>query len=68
LIEFIKAFKAKHNVQLEPIYNGKMMYGLFDLIKKDYFPSGTYIIALHTGGLQGLQGFSEYFSESEVSH
>ena len=67
LIDFIKYFKYRYGIPLEPVYTGKMFYGIFDLIKKDYFPPGSRIIALHTGGLQGLRGFSNYFSESELS-
>lgn len=59
LIDFIKNFKAKYNIQLEPVYTGKMMYGIFDLVSKGSFPSGTRIVALHTGGLQGLAGYRE---------
>jgi len=62
LIQFIKDFKRQHNIQLEPVYTGKMFYGLFDLIAKDYFPKGSSIVALHTGGLQGLNGYKEYFT------
>ena len=45
-----------HNLPLEPIYSGKMMYAIWNLIEQDYFPSGSKIIAIHTGGLQGLEG------------
>ena len=45
-----------YNLPLEPIYSGKMMYALWQLIEQDYFPSGSKIIAVHTGGLQGLNG------------
>lgn len=62
LIQFIKEFKQKHDIQLEPVYTGKMFYGLFDLIKQNYFPKGSSIVALHTGGLQGLSGYAEYFT------
>jgi 1-aminocyclopropane-1-carboxylate deaminase len=61
LIDFIKKFKAKHNIQLEPVYTGKMMYGVHDLIAKGYFEKGSTIITLHTGGLQGLAGYKQYF-------
>ena len=54
LVDFITDFKEKHDIQLDQVYTGKMMYGLFDLIKNDSFKEGTSIIALHTGGLQGL--------------
>jgi 1-aminocyclopropane-1-carboxylate deaminase len=59
LISFIRQFKAQHQVQLEPVYTGKMMAGLFDLIRQDHFRPGTVVVALHTGGLQGLAGFRE---------
>ncbi len=61
LVAFIKSFRAKHQIALEPVYTGKMMYGLYDLITKDYFPKDSVIVALHTGGLQGLCGFPGYF-------
>lgn len=59
LIEFIHWFWKEFNIALDPIYTGKMMYGLFHLIKKDYFPQGSIILAMHTGGLQGNAGFQE---------
>lgn len=62
LISFIKVFKQQHDIQLEPVYTGKMLYGIFDMARKNFFKRGTTIIALHTGGLQGLCGYKEYFS------
>ena len=56
LIDFMENFYKTHNILLEPIYTGKMMFGLFDLIQNGYFKKGQSIIALHTGGMQGLQG------------
>ncbi len=52
LLAFIENFEEQHTVPLEPIYTGKMMFGLFDLIKNNYFPEGTRILAIHSGGLQ----------------
>jgi len=52
LFAFIKGFEAQYAVPLEPIYTGKMMFGLSDLIKNNYFPVGTRILAIHSGGLQ----------------
>jgi len=62
LIEFINQFKADFQVQLDPIYTGKLFYGAFDLIKKDHFPERSKILVIHTGGLQGIRGFNERFS------
>lgn len=61
LIDFINYFKDQHNIQLDPIYTGKMMYGLYDLIKSGYFEQGDNIVAVHTGGLQGIIGFNKRF-------
>ncbi|MGZ4977358.1 MAG: 1-aminocyclopropane-1-carboxylate deaminase/D-cysteine desulfhydrase [Methylobacter sp.] len=55
---FIEDFELKTTIPLESIYTGKMMYAVYDLIKKHYFRPGQRIIAVHTGGLQGKRGFS----------
>lgn len=53
LMEFIATFEQKHQILLDPIYTGKMMYGLYDLIARGAFKSNSSILAIHTGGLQG---------------
>jgi 1-aminocyclopropane-1-carboxylate deaminase len=58
LISFINRFKAKYGIPLDPIYTGKMMYGIFDLMAKDFFPKESKILAIHTGGLQGIEGMN----------
>jgi 1-aminocyclopropane-1-carboxylate deaminase len=59
LIDFINNFKRKHSIVLDPIYTGKMFFGIFDLLKKRIFPPNTTIVAIHTGGLQGIEGFNQ---------
>ncbi|MFO7824199.1 MAG: pyridoxal-phosphate dependent enzyme [Cyclobacterium sp.] len=61
LIQFIKEIKKASGIPLEPLYTGKMLFGLLDLIRQDTFPRGTRILAIHTGGLQGLRGFNQRF-------
>ena len=56
LIGFLNMFYHKQGFALDGIYNGKMMYGLYDLISKDYFEKGSVITAIHTGGVQGNAG------------
>jgi 1-aminocyclopropane-1-carboxylate deaminase len=58
LISFINRFKAKYSIPLDPIYTGKMMYGILDLMAKDFFPKESKILAIHTGGLQGIEGMN----------
>lgn len=56
LVDFITRFDTLHGILLDPIYTGKMMAGVFDLIRTGRFPAGSTILALHTGGLQGWSG------------
>ncbi|MEO8146402.1 MAG: pyridoxal-phosphate dependent enzyme [Bacteroidia bacterium] len=49
---FCKDFSTNHNITIEPVYTGKMFYGIFDLVKQGYFPKASIIVAIHTGGLQ----------------
>jgi 1-aminocyclopropane-1-carboxylate deaminase len=58
-IRFINDFSQNYSIQLDPIYTGKMMRKIFELIEKDYFPEGSKILAFHTGGLQGILGANE---------
>ena len=61
LIQFVIDFYQKNNIILDVIYNGKMMFGILDLINKDYFPRGSSILTINTGGLQGNKGLNERF-------
>ena len=60
LMEFINSFYDKYEIQLEPVYTGKMMMGIYQLAEEGYFPFGSRIVCLHTGGLQGWGGFSNF--------
>ena len=53
LLSFIEDFQTQTSIPLEPVYNGKMLFGLFDMIKNEKLKKGQKIIAIHTGGLQG---------------
>lgn len=61
LIDFINQFKKKQGIRLDPIYTGKMMFGIYDLIEKGFFTRGSRILAIHTGGIQGIRGFNRRF-------
>jgi len=62
LIAFIKDFEQQFAIPLDPIYTGKMMFGLFDIVRNAYFSQGSVIYAIHTGGLQGRAGFENLFT------
>ncbi len=57
LINFIHYFQKQTGIELELVYTGKMLYGIYDLIEQGFFRAGQRIIAIHTGGLQGNRGF-----------
>lgn len=63
LIDFINEFKNQYNVPLEPIYTGKMFYGIVQLMKEKFFPVDSKILAVHTGGLQGIEGVNQRLKE-----
>lgn len=58
LITFINKFKIETEIPLDPIYTGKMLYGIIDMMKKDHFKRNAKILLIHTGGLQGIQGMN----------
>ncbi|HRP33486.1 MAG TPA: pyridoxal-phosphate dependent enzyme [Agriterribacter sp.] len=53
LLDFMNNFYRTTHIPLDFVYTAKMMFGVFDLIRNDYYPPGSVILAIHTGGLQG---------------
>ena len=58
LVAFINTFYKQTKIPLDSIYTGKMLFGVFDLIKKGFFPVNSKILVIHTGGIQGNQGMN----------
>lgn len=63
LMVFTQQFYTQYQVMLDPIYTAKMFYGIFDLLERQYFSRDAQIVAVHTGGLQGWNGFRHRFGE-----
>ena len=58
LMQFLTEFEMRHGIPLEPVYSGKLLYGIYALVeKRDIFPQNSRILAIHGGGLQGLRGY-----------
>jgi len=57
LLQFIADFEQRYHIPLDPVYTGKMMLGIFDMIRRRAFAPGTTVLAIHSGGLQGRAGF-----------
>jgi len=66
LVSFINAFKSEYNIPLDPIYTGKMMYGIFDLLEKGYFSKDSKILVIHSGGLQGIAGMNKILKQKKM--
>jgi 1-aminocyclopropane-1-carboxylate deaminase len=67
LIEFINCFYRSYNIKLDPVYTGKMLFGIVDLIKQGFFKRGTSILAIHTGGIQGIAGMNAQLIKKKQS-
>ncbi|NNE31911.1 MAG: 1-aminocyclopropane-1-carboxylate deaminase/D-cysteine desulfhydrase [Winogradskyella sp.] len=67
LIAFINAFKKTYGIPLDPIYTGKMLYGIFDLVKQNFFEQNAKILIIHTGGLQGIAGMNKKLKQKNLS-
>ena len=63
LIAFINQFNKEYGIALDPVYTGKMLYGLFALLKASKFPENSRILAVHTGGLQGIAGMRQKIAQ-----
>lgn len=57
LISFYKKFLNENAIEPDLVYTSKMLFGIFDLIEKNYFEPNTRILAVHSGGVQGNSGF-----------
>jgi len=66
LIVFINDFYEKTGIPLDPVYTGKMFFGVIDLIHKNYFPENADILLIHTGGLQGIQGMNKELQRKKL--
>ena len=53
LLYFMETFEREHAIPLDPIYTGKLLYGVFQLVKKQYFSPYSRVLVVHSGGLQG---------------
>lgn len=66
LINFINNFHQNNNIPLDPVYTGKLTFGVLDLVEKNYFPKGSKILIIHTGGLQGIKGMNKVLEKKQL--
>jgi 1-aminocyclopropane-1-carboxylate deaminase len=65
LVSFMNEFKRDFSIQLDPVYTAKMFYGIFDMIKNEQIRSNSTILAVHTGGTQGIEGMNQRIQSKE---
>jgi 1-aminocyclopropane-1-carboxylate deaminase len=53
LLDFIAMMKVLHNLPLDPLYTGKLLWAVMKEAEHGTFKRGSTVLALHTGGLQG---------------
>ncbi len=58
LIGFINDFKVETGIPLDPVYTGKMLFGILADVRRGRLSAGSRVLAIHTGGLQGIAGMN----------
>lgn len=53
LLDFMNALYHEQALPTDFVYTGKLLYAVTDQITKDYFPPGSRLMVIHSGGLQG---------------
>lgn len=58
LLQFMNEFYRQTGIPSDFAYTGKLFYAITDLVKKKYFPGGSRLLLIHSGGLQGNESLS----------
>ena len=61
MVEAVKLFSQKEAILLDPVYSGKAAAGLVDLVRNGFFPKGSNVLFLHTGGSSALFAYLDTF-------
>ncbi|HEY6434314.1 MAG TPA: D-cysteine desulfhydrase [Acetobacteraceae bacterium] len=61
MAEAVRMLAQHEGILLDPVYSGKAMAGLIDLVRKGYFDKNETVVFLHTGGAVGLFGYTAFF-------
>ena len=66
LINFMNNFYKQYKIPLDPVYTGKMLFAIFELLKNNKWRWGKKILIIHTGGLQGVSGMNNYLERKKL--
>lgn len=67
LVDFMNDFLAETQILLDPIYTGKMVFGVRSLIREGFFPDDSKILLIHTGGIQGIEGMNQLLEKKKLT-
>lgn len=59
LLSFMNNFYERTGIPTDFVYTGKLLYAFMDLLRNDFFPPGSNILLIHSGGLQGNNSLLE---------
>jgi len=62
LTDFISDVYERYELLLDPVYTGKMLYGLAEYLHQGRIQAGSRVLVVHTGGLQGWRGFGDPYA------
>jgi 1-aminocyclopropane-1-carboxylate deaminase len=60
-IEAIRLSARLEGMMTDPVYEGKSMQGMIDLVRKGFFPAGSKVLYAHLGGVPAINGYSYTF-------
>jgi D-cysteine desulfhydrase len=63
--EAVTLFARTEGILLDPVYSGKAAAGLIDLVRRGYFPRGSHVLFLHTGGAPSLYHYQPLYKPPE---
>jgi L-cysteate sulfo-lyase len=61
MAEAVQLVARLEGILLDPVYSGKAMAGMIDLIRKGVIGREERVVFLHTGGAVGLFGYRGFF-------
>lgn len=56
--EAIRLCARLEGMMTDPVYEGKSMQGMIDLVKKGFFPAGSKVLYAHLGGVPAINAYS----------
>ena len=66
MIEAVEMAARHESILLDPVYSGKGMAGLIDLVRQGFYRRDENIVFIHTGGAQALSGYRSLFGQRVV--